>query len=120
MEKAVEKLNKNAERLGEMGDELDIKMSAMLVQFDTLVALHKDERVEFEKMHHESMERLTKHFKHIIIALALTLILFIGGVIGTVAYVLNNFDIGVVYQDTYVGGDGTSTINDGIHYDRTD
>lgn len=120
MEKAVETLSKNAERLGNLGDELDIKTSAMLVEFDTLLALQKDERVEYQRMHHEAMKDLTKHYMRIIIALILTLALFIGGLIGTAAYILANFDIGVVYQDTSVGGDGEATINDGIHYDRTD
>lgn len=116
MQKAVDKMNENATRLGDLGDELNVKASEMLLQFDTLVQLQKEERVEYQRMHHEAMKDLTKHYMRIIIALILTLILFIGGVIGTVAYFMVNFDVQFGYvQDAYIGGDGTNNINDGLH-----
>lgn len=120
MQQVVEKLNENANRLGDMGDILNDKISAMLVNVDTLSALYKDERETQQKMYYEAIDKLTKHFKHIIIALILTLALFIGGTIGTVAYILANFDIEFGYtQNVDIGGNGDHVINDGIHYDRT-
>lgn len=104
----------------------NLALTEMRLQFDTLSEIQKEERIEYQKMHNESIKEIMdrhekdiKHWKHICMALILTLALFIGGIVGAVAYFLSNYSIAYVdefVQDVSVGGDGTSTINDGIHY----
>lgn len=126
MDNSIDNLNEKAKELENMSNGTNLALSEMRIQFETLAEMQKEERIETQKMHNEAIEKLMErhakdiaHWKHIVIGLIVTLSLFIGGLIGTAAYILTNFDIGVVYQDVYVGGDGESTINDGIHYDRT-
>lgn len=123
MDNAVERLNESAKKLDEMTDVANLKLTETLLQFDTMVQVQKEERVETARMHNEAIEKIMErhakeiaHWKHIVIALVLTLALFIGGVIGTVGYLLANFDFAFeTYQDVSSDNNGTSTIHDGIH-----
>lgn len=124
--KKVKNVAEKAEKVKAMSDSANLALTEMRLQFDTIAEIQKEERIEYQKMHNESVKEIMdrhekdiKHWKHICIGLILTLALFIGGLIGTVAYILTNFSFEYVdsfAQDVYVGGDGTSTINDGIHY----
>lgn len=124
--KKVKNVAEEAEKVKAMSDSANLALTEMRLQFDTIAEIQKEERIEYQKMHNESVKEIMdrhekdiKHWKHICIGLILTLVLFIGGLIGTVAYILTNFSFEYVdsfAQDVYVGGDGTSTINDGIHY----
>lgn len=103
-------------RIEETMNKADAMMAETRLQFDTLVTMQHDERIEIQKMHHEELERVRKHFGRIIFGLIIALVILLGGIVGGAAYVLNNFDFETVYQDTYVGGSGFASINDGIHY----
>lgn len=104
-------------------DASNVALSEMRLQFDTLAEMQKEERIELAKIHKDEMdsmrqshEKQVKHLKHIIIGLILTLCLIISGIVGSVIYVLANYDIETTYQYVTVGGDGESNIHDGIHY----
>lgn len=104
------------ERISETTDKLNAMMAETRLQFDTLVTMQKDERIELQKMHHEEMEKVRKHYGKIIFGLIIALVLLLGGIIGSAIYVFSTYDFETVYQDNYVGGDGSATIYDGIHY----
>lgn len=95
-------------------------MAETRLQFDTLIATQQSERMELHKMHQEEMHKVRKHYGRIIAGLILTLAILLGGIIGGVIYVLSNYEIGYITQDTYVGGDGNSTIYDGVHVTQTE
>lgn len=104
-------------------DDTKIALTEMRLQFETLLEMQKEERIELSKIKkeeldglRESFEKQTKHLKHIIIGLILTLCLILGSIIGGVVYVLSNYEIETTYQNVTVGGDGESNIHDGIHY----
>lgn len=130
-EKKVEKATKKAKsvvnkakEVKEMSDSANLALTEMRIQFDTLSEIHKEERIEYQRMHNESIREIMdrhdkdiKHWKHICMALILTLALFIGSIAGGVIYFLSNYDIAFGYtQDLYIGNDGTNTIHDGIHF----
>lgn len=102
----------------------NLALTEMRLQFDTLSEIQKEERIEYQKMHNESIKEIMdrhekdiKHWKHICMALIFTLVLFIGGIIGGTIYFLSNYDVAFGYtQDLYIGNDGTNTIHDGIHF----
>lgn len=124
--KEVKSVAKKAENAVNAIDNANLALTEMRLQFDTMAEIQKEERLEYQKMHNEAMakkdeqhEKEIKHWKHICMALILAIALFIGSIFGAVAYFLSNYNIAYVdefVQDVNVGGDGTSTINDGIHY----
>ena len=100
------------QKIAEMTDKANSMMAETRLQFDTLIEMQKDERIEMQKMFHEQLDKTRKHYGRIIISLVLTLVILIGGIVGTIGYILANFDIiGTTYQETY----DSSVINDGIH-----
>lgn len=119
-----------AEKLmNETVDAANVAMAQSAVALDTMLQLQSDERKEKDRAfleamesmnarHAEETEKMRKHYQKIILALALTLLLIIGGLIGGVVYVVSNFDFefGPSYsQDVSAEGGGDSTIEDGIH-----
>lgn len=122
--KEVKNVAKKAETVVNAVDSANLALTEMRLQFDTLSEIQKEERIEYQKMHNESIKEIMdrhdkdiKHWKHICMALILTLTLFIGGIAGGVIYFLSNYDIAFGYtQNAYneVGGD--NIINDGIHF----
>lgn len=120
--KEVKNVAKKAETVVNAVDSANLALTEMRLQFDTLSEIQKEERIEYQKMHNESIREIMdrhdkdiKHWKHICMALILTLALFIGGIVGAVAYVLHNYDFAYIEQ----GNGDYNTINDGIHYDKT-
>lgn len=94
----------------------DAMMAETRLQFDTLVTMQHEERIEMQKMFNEQLEKQRKHYGNIILGLIIALVILIGGIVGGAAYILSNYDIVTgTYQEVYVGGDGSSTIEDGIH-----
>lgn len=124
-ENIVNTLEEKAEKLSKIADGANTALAEMRVQFETLAEMQKEERLERDKMHNAAVEKIldkcereVKHWKHICIGLILTLCLILGSIIGGIVYIATNFDIefGSYIQEPTVGGDGTSTINDGIHF----
>lgn len=111
-----------AEKLAEAVEEMNVAEQRFMCQFDTIEQLYfEKEKLYLERMS-EAEERHTKekdamrnHYGKIILTLAITLLLLVGGLVGGMIYLFANYDFGVVtYQDVSVGNDGDSTIEDGI------
>lgn len=123
IDKVANELEKKAESLDKITSEANLALTEMRIQFETLAEMQKEERLLLQKMYNDSVEKLSdrhekqiKHWKNIVIGLIVTICLIIGSIIGGAIYLFANYDILVGYaQESYVGGDGTSTINDGIH-----
>lgn len=114
----VENLNQEAEKLKEVAIGANVALTEMRIQFETMMEMQKEERLERERMYNEEKDKMRKHYGRIILGLILTLCLILGGIIGGTIYLLTNFDIafGTYIQEPNVGGDGNSTIYDGIHF----
>lgn len=95
-------------------------MAETRLQFDTLIATQQSERMELHKMHQEEMHKVRKHYGRIIAGLIVTLAILLGGIIGGAVYIFSNYEFHSYNQTSTVGGDGTSTINDGVHIDTPD
>lgn len=125
MSNVVDNLNEKAEKLSDIVGSTDLALAEMRLQFETMMEMQKEERLASQKMHNEEKAQIQeshakeiKHWKHVVVGLILTLCLVIGGVVGTVAYFLTNFDIAVsdYAQSIDIGGDGNPIIYDGIHH----
>lgn len=112
----VEGINHLTDKVNKMTDTAEAMMAETRLQFDTLIAMQSDERKEMRHAFHEEKEKMRKHYGRIIAGLILTLVIILGAIIGGAVYIFSNYDIQTVYQDVNVGGDGSSTIFDGIHY----
>lgn len=123
---------KMAERvMDETVSAANVAMAQSTVALDTMLQLQSDERKEkdrsflealdkIEARHAEDRDKMRKHYQRIILTLALSLLLIIGGLVGGMAYLFSNFDFGVVtYQNNSFGNDGSPTIEDGIHIEHT-
>lgn len=121
---------KMAERvMDETVSAANVAMAQSTVALDTMLQLQSDERKEkdrsfletldkIEARHAEDREKDRKHYRKIILAMALTYSLFVGAVIGGIIYVVSNFDFGFepsYSQDISAEGGGDATIEDGIH-----
>lgn len=120
-----------AEKLmNETVNAANVAMAQSSIALDTMLQLQSDERKEKDKAflemldsmearHAEDREKVRKHYQRIILTLALSLLLIIGGLVGGMVYLFANFDFGVAtYQDVSVGNDGDSTIEDGINIEH--
>ncbi len=120
IEMATEKLNQAVEKASMLETEV-------MLQFDTMAQLQKEERMELEKLfateraetreaHAKEKESMRKHYQRIILAISLVLMLIVGSLIGGLIYIVSNYDFGFeVYQDLDTDGGGDSTVEDGIH-----
>lgn len=100
----MSEINKVKDKIN-LTEEDNMLLTSVLVQFDTLVHTHADER-----------DRLAKHFKQIIIGLIIAIVILLAGVIGGFSYMFLNFDIGIIAdQDNYTYSSGSSLVEDGIH-----
>lgn len=115
----MDELKKSAEKLESIAENANVLVTEMRVQWGMMLETQQEERMELNRLHAEERGRDRKFFGRIIIGLILTIVLFLGGIIGTAVYVLANFDIGVSYQQLDLGGDGEQNIHDGIHIDRS-
>lgn len=121
--KEVKNVAKKAENAVTAIDNANLALTEMRLQFDTMAEIQKEERLEYQKMHNEAMakkdeqhEKEIKHWKHICMALILTIALFIGGLVGTAVYLLTNFEFAYYTEQNVDSNDNSvSTINDGIH-----
>lgn len=121
---------KMAERvMDETVSAANVAMAQSTVALDTMLQLQSDERKEkdrsflealdkIEARHAEDRDKMRKHYQRIILALALTLTLVIGAIIGGVIYIVSNFDF--EFQPSYsqsvsAEGGGGSTIEAGIN-----
>ncbi len=123
IEMATEKLNQAVEKASMLETEV-------MLQFDTMAQLQKEERMELEKLfateraetreaHAKEKESMRKHYQRIILAISLVLLLIVGSLIGGTIYLLSNYDIGFqTYQEVNTEGGGNSTIEDGIRVNR--
>lgn len=94
----------------------DIALTEMRLQFETMAEMQKEERLEMQRNH----EKEIKHWKNICVSLVISLCLIISVIVGSVIYVLSNYEIAVgTYQDLYVGNNGNPIIEDGIHINDT-
>lgn len=111
-------IEKTAKEIEHYTEGANLALTEMRLQFETLAEMQKEERLESQRMHKEEKEKMRKHYGKIIAGLIISLCLILGGIIGGVVYLVSNYDFGVLgyNQNAYVGGDGTSTINDGIHF----
>lgn len=125
MEKVAENLKDNAKKLEDNARELEsqsdrtnLALAEMRLQFETMMEMQKQERADMAKLHAETEDKIRKHYGRIILGLILTICLILGGIIGGAIYLFSNFDIdfGTYIQEPTVGGNGNSTIYDGIHY----
>lgn len=127
VEKATKKAKsviKKAEEVKNMSDNVNFALGKMMLQYDTLCEIQKDERIEYQKLHNDSIKEImdrhdkdVKHWKHICMALIITLALFIGSIAGGVIYFLSNYDLAFGYtQNAYNDVGGDNIINDGIHF----
>lgn len=118
---------KMAEKLmDETVNAANVAMAQSTVALDTMLQLQSDERIEKDKAfmealdklserHADEKEKMRKHYQRIILAISLSLLILIGGLVGGMVYLFSNFDFAVAtYQDVSVGNDGNSTIEDGI------
>ncbi len=114
----IDDMSEKLEKVDSMVKEGDMLLAGANLYVTSLIESYKEERLETQRLH----EKEVRHWKHVVIALVLTLAIFIGSVVGGAIYVLTNFDImtGEFAQAIDIGGDGNPIINDGIHYDRTD
>lgn len=118
MEKAIENLNEQAEKLKHIAGSTDLAISEMRIQFETLAEMQKEERLVTQEMHNKEMESVRKHYGRIIMGLILTIVLIIGSLVGAAIYLFTNFEFTFgSYQELHSGSNGSSTIYDGIHYD---
>lgn len=77
----------------------------------------QEEKKDLMDRHAAEFDKVRKHDKHIIIALASVLAAFIIGVFSSVIYILYNYEFVDFDQYITTGEYGTATIEDGIHYD---
>ncbi len=123
MENPVENLNEQVEKLNDVTVKTDLALTEMRLQFETMMEMQKEERIETQKMHNEEMASMRKHYGRIIMGLIITICLIIGSVVGGLVWFFSNYGTGLGYeflQELTVGGNGDPTVYDGIHYDRTD
>lgn len=106
------------DQVNELAERANAMMAESRLRFEVLVTTQKDERIEMQKLHDAEKEKMRKHYGRIIFGLILALSLLLGGIIGGAIYLFSNYDFKVVNQEMYIGGDGNSTIYDGIHYNR--
>lgn len=101
----------------------NIALTEMRLQFETMAEMQKEERLAMQKMHNEEVDKLCEkhekaisHWKHIVVGLIVALCILIGGIFGSIIYVLSNYEFVIgTYQDLYADNGGTATIEDGIH-----
>lgn len=107
---AVDKLNNAVE-------ETSVLEKEVMLQFDTMAQLQKDERLELQRLFAEERADIRKHYGKIVLTLSILLLLIIGSLVGGAVYLLSTFDFDFrpyYSQDVSAEGGGNSTIEDGI------
>lgn len=113
------------EKINQAIDVTNVATAQAAVALDTMLQLQKEKDTEYlttieniDKRNIEERANIRKHYQKIILALALTLLLIIGSLIGGVIYIVSNFDF--EFQPSYsqsvsAEGGGDSTIEAGIN-----
>lgn len=125
----IDAISDEAEKLEEIASGVNVALTEMRLQFETMMEMQKEERterermyneerIERERMHNEEKSEMRKHYGRIIIGLILTICLILGSIIGGAIYIFSNFDFAVAdfTQSVDIGGDGNPIIYDGIHH----
>lgn len=114
----VDAINEEAEKLKEIASGANVALTEMRLQFETMMEMQKEERLERERMYNDEKDKMRKHYGRIIIGLILTICLILGSIMGAAIYIFSNFEFAFeTYQDVHSDNNGTSTIYDGIHLD---
>lgn len=112
----VEQIVMAANELEKAVERADAAQASAMMYTDTMAELYKEERTEILERCTKEKADMRKHYQKIILVLAITMALIIGGLIGGAAFVLSNFDIEFGNaQNISTNGGGDSTIEDGIH-----
>lgn len=109
-------IEQNANNLNTETSQAELVMTEARLNVEMILEAQADERQRIEERHVKEMQETRKHYGRIILCLVLTLILLVGSALGGVIYVLMNYDIGIITQDSFIGGNGDLNIYDGIHY----
>lgn len=123
----MEQLENIASRLERATEETAALAAESRVKFDAMVEMQSDERLKMQEMFAQEKKDLLDHFAQsdkrknkIIMGLIIVLVVLIGSLVGGAIYLFTNFDFAVAtYQQLDINGDGTQTIQDGIHYNST-
>lgn len=108
-------------------NELDIAQ-VPFAAYEMQLERHKEEKSEMEERflkekeqiherHEREKDKMRKHYRNMILWIAIPFLTFIIAVFGTVAWFFNNFDFATYTQDVSAYDYGNAIIEDGIHYD---
>ena len=118
MKAAAEKMENAARTLEKESEGMNAYAAETRLQFDTLVQLQMQERQAIEKRHSEETKDIRKHYGRIIAGLIITLMIIMGGIVGTVVHIFSTYELIPSFEQTVTAsGNGDSVINDGITYD---
>lgn len=115
LQEAYRMMNEEIEKSAEHTD-----VRVPFVAFETQLERFQEEKRELLDRHEEEKDKMRKHYRTIIVAMAIALTAMIVGLFGTALYIVANYDIATVNlaQDIDMN-DGNATISDGIEYKRT-
>ncbi len=107
------------EKVNEAVEKANIIATESMLQFDTMAQLQKEERTEAREMYAKERAEMRKHYRKIIVAISLVLLLIVGSLIGGLIYLFSNYDFDVqTYQEVHAEGGGNSTIDAGIRVNQ--
>lgn len=95
-------------------NELDIAQ-VPFAAYEMQLERHKEEKSEMEERFLKEKEKMRKHYRNMILWIAIPFLTFIVAVFGTVAWFLNTYDILTYAQDAtygnanFIGNDGDIT-----------
>lgn len=117
----VEQIVMAANELEKAVERADAAQASAMMYTDTMAELYKEERTEILERCTKEKADMRKHYQKIILALAITMSLIIGGLIAGTAYVVSNFDIAFGNSlSVSANGGGDATNEDGIHINSED
>lgn len=87
---------------------------ARCFEYDNMIAEQRQEFFELLDNEKKDKEKSMRHLKHICVALALTLFLLIGGLVGGAFYIFANYDISTyTYEQSLENGNANIIGKDG-------
>lgn len=75
---------------------------------------HLKEKEQIHERHEREKDKMRKHYRNLILWIAIPFLTFIVAVFGTVAWFFSNYDIMSYTQDVSAGNYGNAIIEDGI------
>lgn len=94
-------------------NELDIAQ-VPFAAYEMQLERHKEEKSEMEERFLKEKDKMRKHYRNMILWIAIPFLTFIVAVFGTVAWFFSNYDIASYTQDVSAGNYGNAIIEDGI------